>query len=128
MPILALLPMLLKGALDALSAAVRTPIGAAALAVGLTWLVVGHNERAACSARADALRLELQRAADAEHARRESAIGAAEAAGRAESEGLARKNLDLEIRLKEAADASAAHDRRPCLDAADVMRLDRLAR
>ncbi|TDX61913.1 hypothetical protein EDE12_11214 [Methylosinus sp. sav-2] len=32
MPFLALLPMLLKGALDALSAAIRTLIGAAALA------------------------------------------------------------------------------------------------
>ncbi|TDX63983.1 hypothetical protein EDE12_106128 [Methylosinus sp. sav-2] len=128
MPILALLPMLVKGALDALSAAVRTPIGAAAVAAGLTWLVVSHNERAACSARAEALRLELQRAADAEHARRESAIGAAEAVGRAEADALARKNLDLEIRLKEAADASAALDRSPCLTRDSVMRLERLAR
>ncbi|WP_159728412.1 hypothetical protein [Methylosinus sp. Ce-a6] len=128
MPFLALIPALVKGALDALSAAIRTPIGAAAVAFGVAWLWAGHRERAACDARAEAFRAELQRAADAEHIRREAAIAEARAAGATESNALAKKNLDLEIRLKESADASAAHDHRPCLARDSVMRLDRLAR
>ncbi|TDX61909.1 hypothetical protein EDE12_11210 [Methylosinus sp. sav-2] len=128
MPFLALLLPAARAALGLVVSAVRTPIGAAALAFGLAWLIAGRREHAACEARLETFRVELQRAADAEHARRESVIAEARAAGRVESEALARKNLDLEIRLKESADASAAHDRRPCLDAAGVMRLDRLAR
>jgi hypothetical protein len=107
---------------------ISTPIGAAALAFAIAWPASGYRERAACKARAEAFRAELQRAADAEHARREAVIAAADAAGLADAEALARRRLDLEIRLKEAEDASHAADRRPCLDGAGVMRLDRLAR
>jgi hypothetical protein len=128
MPFLTFILPAARAALGLVSAAVHIPIVAAALAFGLAWIVASSRERAACEARAVALRLELQRAADAEHARREAAIAEAHAAGLAESEALARKSLDLEIRLKEAADASHAADRRPCLDAAGVLRLDRLAR
>jgi hypothetical protein len=127
MPLLAILLPAARGALGLLSAVIRTPIGAAALAAVIAWLVAGHRERAACEARATALRLELQRAADAEHVRREAAIAEARAAGLAESEALARKSLDLETRLKESEDASHAADRRPCLDGAASLRLDRLA-
>lgn len=128
MPILALILPALRAALGFVVSAIRTPIGAAIVAAGVTWLVVGHNERAACAARAEALRLELQRSAEAEHIRRESAIGAADAAGLAASDALARQNLDLTIRLKEAEDASHAADHMPCLTRDSVMRLDRLAR
>jgi hypothetical protein len=128
MPILALILPAARAAIGLFSAIIRTPIGAAALAFGLAWIIAGHRERAACEARASALRLELQRAAAAEHVRREAAIAEARSAGLAESEALARKSLDLEIRLKESADASHAADARPCLDAAGVMRLDRLSR
>jgi hypothetical protein len=128
MPLLAILLPAARAALGLLSVVVGTPIGAAALSFGIAWLISGHRERAACEARADAFRAELQRAADAEHARREAAIAEARAAGLVESEALARKSLDLEVRLKEFADASHAADARPCLDAGGVMRLDRLAR
>jgi hypothetical protein len=128
LPFLALFLPALRGALGFVVSAVRTPIGAAIVAASLAWLVAGHRERAACSARAEALRQELQRAAEAEHIRRESAIGAADAAGHAASEALARQNLDRTIRLKEAEDASHAADHMPCLTRDSVMRLDRLAR
>jgi hypothetical protein len=128
MPLLAILLPAARSALGLVSAAIRTPLGAATLAFGLAWLIAGSRERAACEARAVAFRAEMQRAADAEHARREAAIAEARAAGLVESEALARKSLDLEARLKESEDASHAADRRPCLDAAGVMRLDRLAR
>jgi hypothetical protein len=128
MPILALILPAARAALSLLSGAVQTPIGAAALAFGLAWLISSHRERVACEARAAALRMELQRAADAEHMRRESAIAEARAAGVAESEALARRALDLEIRLEESINASRANDAHPCLDGASVMRLDRLSR
>lgn len=128
MPFLALVLPAARAALDLLSAAIRTPIGAALIAFAVAWLLAGHRERIACEARAAALRMELQRAADAEHSRREAVIAEARAAGVAESEALARKTLDLEIRLKEAEDASHAADDRPCLDGSGVMRLDRLSR
>lgn len=128
MPFLALFLAAARAALEFVSAAVRTPAGAALIAFGATWLIAGHRERVACETRTVALRFELQRAADAEHVRREAAIADARAAGAAESDALARKSLDLEIKLKEAADASRAADNRPCLDRAGVLRLDALSR
>lgn len=128
MPFLALIAPIAKTVFDTVSAIIRTPIGAAAIAFVVAWLLAAHRERAACAAHLETIRVELQRAADAEHARRESTIAEARAAGAAESEALARKNLDLEIRLKEAADASHAADSHPCLDAAGVLRLQRLGR
>jgi hypothetical protein len=72
MPFLAILLPAARSALGLVSAAIRTPLGAATLAFGLAWLIAGSRERAACEARAVAFRAEMQRAAEAEHARREA--------------------------------------------------------
>jgi hypothetical protein len=127
-PVLALILPVARSALSGLWSVSSSPIGAAIIAFGIAWFWSGHRERVACDARAEAFRADLQRVADAEHLRREAAIAEARAVGAAESEALARKNLDLEIRLKESADASHAADSLPCLDAASVLRLNRLAR
>lgn len=128
MPIFALIFPAARAALGGLWSLVSSPIGRLVVVAGVAWAWSGHRERAACEARASAFRAELQRAAEAEHIRRETAIAKAQAVGAAEADALARKNLDLEIRLKESEDASRANDSRACLDRSGVLRLQRLAR
>jgi hypothetical protein len=128
MPLFSIIVGLAKLAGEAVVAFATSPLGRLVIVGAAAWLWSGHRERAACEARAEAFRADLQRAADAEHLRRESAIAEARAAGAAEADALARKNLDLEIRLQESADASHAADARPCLSRDSVLRLDRLAR
>jgi hypothetical protein len=128
MPFLAIILPAARAALGGLWSFASSPIGRLVIVGAVAWFWSGHRERAACEARAEAVRAELQRAADAEHVRRESAIAEARAAGAAEADALARKNLDLEIRLQESADASHAADDRHCLSRDSVLRLDRLSR
>jgi hypothetical protein len=128
MPILALILPAARAALSGLWSLASSPIGRLVIVGVVAWRWSVHREHAACEARAEALRVELQRAADAEHLRRESAIAEARAAGAAEADALARKAIDLEIRMKESENASHAADARPCLSRDSVLRLDRLAR
>lgn len=127
MPLLALLP-LIRAALGGLWAAATSPLGRLVVVAAVAWLWSGHRERVACDARAEAFRAELQRATDAEHARRLSAIAEANAVAEVEARALAAKNQDFETRLKEIEHASRAADAHPCLDGAASLRLDRLSR
>ncbi|PPD10298.1 MAG: hypothetical protein CTY36_00455 [Methylocystis sp.] len=101
--------------------------GLFALAIGLSCFDGGYSWRAAIDReawdRAEASRLAAELA---EHGRREAAIAKARVAAVAEARAQAALEAYREKILKESDYASRENDRRPCLPASSVVRLNRI--
>ncbi len=113
-------------ALRSVFAFVISPVGRIVSLVVMVGLYVHHLDTVRFQRLETAEKAQREHLADVERQRREAAIADAQRQAQAQIDVLTTQNQNLAELLKDAENASHANDRKPCLDAGGVRRLNRI--
>ncbi len=126
MPILLFILSAAGSALRNALAFAASPVGRVVTLVVMVGLYVHHLDTVRFERLETAEKAQREHLADVERQRREAAIADAQRQAKAQIDVLTAQNQNLAELLKDAENASHANDRKPCLDAGGVRRLNRI--